>query len=27
LSRHAAIVGLSPDAFKQRFQLNRGKRE
>ena len=27
LSRHAAVVGLSPDAFKQRFQLNRGKRE
>jgi 6-phosphofructokinase 1 len=27
LSRHAAVVGLSPDAFKQRFQLNRGTRE
>ena len=27
LSRHAAVVGLSPDAFKQRFQVNRGKRE
>jgi 6-phosphofructokinase 1 len=27
LSRHAAVVGLSPDAFKQRFQLNPGTRE
>jgi ATP-dependent phosphofructokinase / diphosphate-dependent phosphofructokinase len=27
LSRHAAVVGLSPDAFKQRFQVNRGTRE
>ena len=27
LSRHAAVVGLSPETFKQRFQVNRGKRE
>jgi ATP-dependent phosphofructokinase / diphosphate-dependent phosphofructokinase len=26
LNRHAAVVRLSPDAFKQRFQVNRGKR-
>jgi 6-phosphofructokinase 1 len=27
LNRHAAVVRLTPDAFKQRFQVNRGKRE
>ena len=27
LNRHAAVIRLSPDAFKQRFQVNRGKRE
>ena len=26
LNRHAAVVRLTPDAFKQRFQVNRGKR-
>jgi len=26
LNRHAAVIRLSPDAFKQRFQVNRGKR-